>query len=204
MKRLLFISSRLGSVLMAIGLGLFIVSLIPPAQINSFTNSQVVAPNTFQQLGVGSANPFTNMTNGNVPFYFEFFSTLTPQEELKLPLKCNGTVDVYVLKIGLVAFFANFQSNDVNAFTMFLAENPDVVGWQGQIYEGTVDYIPTEIINATVIFANPNSNSVFIDYKGSILSLLAPGDKVRNLAIYIIPIGVLLALPSIAKLRKNR
>lgn len=204
MNRLLFISNRLGTVLMAIGLGLLIVSLIPPAQINSFTNSQIIAPSTFQQLGAGSANPFTNMTNGNSTFYFEFFSTLTPQEELKLPLKCNGTIDIYVLKVGSAAFFANFESNNADAVTAFLSENPEVVGWQGQISEGTVDYIPTEIINATVIFSNPSSNTVSIEYKGSILSLLAPGDKVRTIAIGIIPVGILLALPSIAKLRKNR
>jgi hypothetical protein len=189
---------------MAIGLGLLIVSLIPPAQINSFTNSQIIAPSTFQQLGAGSANPFTNMTSGNSTFYFEFFSTLTPQEELKLPLKCNGTIDIYVLKVGSAAFFANFESNNADAVTAFLSENPEVVGWQGQISEGTVDYIPTEIINATVIFSNPSSNTVSIEYKGSILSLLAPGDKVRTIAIGIIPVGILLALPSIAKLRKNR
>lgn len=204
MNRLLFISNRLGTVLMAIGLGLLIVSLIPPAQINSFTNSQIIAPSTFQQLGAGSANPFTNMTSGNSTFYFEFFSTLTPQEELKLPLKCNGTIDIYVLKVGSAAFFANFESNNADAVTAFLSENPEVVGWQGQISEGTVDYIPTEIINATVIFSNPSSNTVSIEYKGSILSLLAPGDKVRTIAIGIIPVGILLALPSIAKLRKNR
>ncbi len=203
MKRLLFLFSRLGTVLIAIGLALLAVSLIPPAQINSFTNSQVVAPSTFQQLGAGSANPFINMTSGNSTFYFEFFSTLTPQEELKLPLKCNGTVDVYVLKVGSVVFFANFESNGVNALTAFLAENPDVVGWQGQISEGTVDYIPTEIINATVVFANSSSDSIFIDYKGSILSLLAPGDKVRTLAIYVIPAGILLALPMLTKLRNR-
>ncbi len=195
MNRLMLISSRLGTVLIAVGLALLIVSLIPPAQTNSFTNSQVVAPNMFQQLGAGSSNPFTGMTNSNATFYFEFFSTLTPQEELNLPLKCNGTVEVYVLKIGAAEFFANVKNNAVTPFTAFIAENPDVVVWQGQIREGTVKYSPTEVINTTVIFANPSTNSIVIEYKGSVLSLLAPGDKVRTLAMYVVPVGVLLALP---------
>jgi hypothetical protein len=203
MKRLLHILGRLGTVLIAVSLGLLVVSLIPPAQINNFTGSQVVAPRTFQKFGPGPANPFTNLIGNNATFYSAFFSTLTPQQELKLPLKCNGTVDVYVLKVSLVDFLATFQSNDVDALTAFLAEHPEVVGWQGQISEGTVDYTPTEIINATVIFANPSSDNVFIDYKGSILSLLAPGYKVQALAMYIFPLGVLLSLPFLNKFRNR-
>jgi hypothetical protein len=104
----------------------------------------------------------------------------------------------------MVEFLANFENNDVNALAAFLAENPEVIGWQGQIRDGTVEYIPTEVINATVIFANPSTNSAAIEYKGSILSLLAPGDKVRTLAICVIPMGILLTLPLATKYIQTR
>ncbi|XHH08196.1 MAG: hypothetical protein ACFCUE_11565 [Candidatus Bathyarchaeia archaeon] len=201
MKRFMDISSRIGTILIAVSLALLVVSLIPPAQLNSFTGSDKVAPQMFRQLGPG--NPFINVTNSNVTFNILFFSTLTPQQELNLPLKCNGTIDVYVLKVNLETFLANFQKNDVDAFTAFLVENPELVGWQGQIREGTVKYVPTEIINATVVFGNPSLDTIHIDYNGSILSLVASSDKVQTSAMYVFPLGVLFSLPLLNKFRNS-
>ena len=202
MKRWLLVLGRGGTVLIAVGLALLLVSQIPSATMSNFMGSYFVAPDTFEPLGVNSG-PFADM---NITFYPQFFSTLTPQQELKVELNSSDSIQVFLLKISMMDLMDNFSGTEhtVKLFEEFLQDNPDVIGWQGEILEGVVDYIPTEVINVTMIFSNPSSNNILIDYSGSILSLLAPTEKVRTLAIWAIPIGFVLALPWLLDLRKSK
>ena len=202
MKRWLIVLGRAGTVLVAVGLALLLVSLIPPAVRTSFSSGNFVNPNTFGLLEPGRG-PFVNM---NFTFFSHFFSTLTPQQELKVELVCNGTLDVYILKIDLKDFMDNFHDSDqsVTLLEEFLQANPNVIGWQGEILEGVVDYIPTEVINATMILSNPSSTRIHFEFKGNILNLFAPTEKVRTLAIWMIPLGLVLALPWLLDLRKSK
>jgi len=142
----------------------------------------------------------------NATFYSKFFSTLTPQQELILEINCTGTIEVYLLKIDLKDLMDNFSGTErnVNLLEEFLEVNPDLIGWQGEMRKGVVDYIPTEVINATMIFSNPNPDHQSVDYTGRILRLLAPTEKVKTLAIWAIPIGVVMAFPWLLDLRKSR
>jgi hypothetical protein len=203
LNRWLLILGRVGTVLIAIGLALLLVSLIPPTTSRSFGSGSRIAPDTFEPLGANSG-PFANL---NGTFFSQFFSTLTPQQELKVEIECNGSIQVFLLKISLMDLMNNFSGTErtVTLFEDFLQSNPDVIGWQGEILEeGVVDYIPTEVVNVTIVFSNPSSNTISIDYNGSILSLLAPAEKVRTLAIWAIPIGFVLAFPWFVGLRKQK
>lgn len=202
MKRWLIVLGRSGTVLVAIGLALILVSLIPPTTTRSFSSGSTIAPNSFQVLGRG-AGPFAGM---NGTFYSHFFSTLTPQQELIVEIECDGTIEVYLLKIGIMDLLDNFSGTDRNVSLLeeFLQVNPDLIGWQGEMIEGVVDYVPTEVIDATMIFSNPSPNRISIDYTGRILRLLAPTEKVKTLAIWTISIGFVLALPWILDIRKSR
>ena len=202
MKRWLLVFGRAGTVLVAVGLALLLVSLIPPTTTRRFSSSNSVAPDTFQPLGLNSG-PFADM---NFTFYPSFFSTLTPQQELKVELDCNGTIEVYILTIDLKDLMDNFRDSEhsVTLLEEFLDANHDVIGWQGEMIKGVVDYIPTEVISATMILSNPSSNRINIDFTGSILNLFAPAEKVRTLAIWAIPIGLAMALPWLLDLKKSK
>jgi hypothetical protein len=200
MKRQIALIGRVGTVLIAIGLALLLVSLIPPVQTRSFASSQQINPETFKPL---TYTPFGDSVD-NASMYITFFSALSPQQELKVTLTCNDTISVYLLKIDLQTLYAHLSGNTTASLDDFLKANPDIIGWQGEIREGTVDYVPTEIINATLIFSNPSSTSIFLEYDGGILSLLAPASKAQTLALGVIPIGFLLALPWLLNLQKSR
>lgn len=202
MKRWLLVLGRVGTVLIAVGLALLLVSLIPSTTTSSFVGSHFVAPDTFEPLGVNSG-PFADM---NATFYSQFFSTLTPQQELKVDLECSGSIQVFLLKISMMDLMNNFSGTEHTStlFEEFLQANPEVISWQGEILEGVVDYIPTEVVNVTMVFSNPSSNKISIEYSGSILNLLAPAEKVRTLAMWVIPIGFVIAFPWFLGLRKSR
>ena len=202
MKRWLIVLGRSGTVLVAIGLALMLVSLIPLASTGSFSAGGTIAPNSFQVIW-GDSSPFGKI---NGTFYSLFFSTLTPQQELIVEIECDDKIDVYLLKINNMDLIYNFSGTDRNVSLLeeFLQVNPDLIGWQSEMIEGVVDYIPTEVIYATLIFSNPSPNRISIEYTGRILRLLAPTGKVQTLAVWAIPIGFVLALPWFLDLRKSK
>ena len=205
MKRQIIILGRLGTVFVAIGLALLLVSLIPTYSTMSFASSERVAPGTFQPLGMA---PFGNLFP-NATFYGEYFTTLTPQEELNVKLTCNGTINAYLLQINLNTLFQSINSssgnsNNATQLGTYLTANPETILWQGQVTNGTVDYTPTAIINATLVFSNPTQNTVLLQYNGKILNLLAPANKARTLAFGAIPLGFIMALPWFIDLRKRK
>jgi hypothetical protein len=190
MKRWIIFLGRGGTVLIAIGLALFLVSLIPPAQTGGFMGGEYVAPKTFRPLS-----------------YFEHISTLTPQQGLKIKMTFNGTLNVYLLEVSTQTLYDWISTHhpeqnmtypdffNVTRLEEFLEANPNSISWQAQMLEGTVEYTPTKVTNATLILANPSSDYIMVDYEGSITTLVAPGTKVRNLALWTIPIGFVFALP---------
>ena len=201
MKRQIALVVRAGTVLIAIGLALLLVSLIPPVQTQTFSGGHPIDPETFTPLGYTSFNN----SLGNTSMYISPFSTLSPQQELKVTLTCNDTMNVYLLKMDMQTLYTYLSNNSVTWLDAFLKANPETIGWQGEIQdEETVDYVPTEIINATLIFSNPSSNGIYVGYDGSILSLIAPASKAQTVALWAIPIGFLLALPWLLELWKSR
>lgn len=126
-----------------------------------------------------------------------------------MKLTCNDTIDAYLLKMNLNTLFqalnsSSGNSNNATLLEDYLKANPEAVAWQGRVTEGTVDYTPTAIINATLVFSNPSQNTILLQHDGKILNLLAPANKTRPLAFGAIPIGLILALPWLIDLRKHR
>jgi hypothetical protein len=193
--------TRTGTVLVAAGLALLLVSLIPPASTTSFSSADQVPSETFRSLG-STAGPFVNP---NFTSYSRFSAVLTPQQELKIDFSNNDTVDVYLLKINMEIFLNTMgNQHSVASLETFLQSNPDAIGWQGEILDGTLDYIPTQIINVTLLFSNPSANTVSVTYDGSVFSLIAPTVKVQTLGLFAIPIGVVLTLPGLQSFIKSR
>ena len=195
MKRWKIFLGRGGTVLITIGLALLLVSLIPSAQLGTFGGSGSIVPEMFQD---------------------SFERVLTPQQGLQVTITANGALTVYILEVStqtLINWISEHQTEqetpfydffNVTRLEEFLEANPDSIGWQGEIREGNIEYVPTKVTNATIIFSNPGSDRITWDYEVSITGLVAPGTKVRNLAQWTIPIGFVLALPWIAQLWKEK
>jgi hypothetical protein len=197
MKRWIIFLGRGGTVLIAIGLALLLVSLIPSATIISFGRSgYVVGSKTFEPLS-----------------YYE--SIITPQQGLQVTFAANDTLTVYILEVRTQTLYDWINEHhppepygrslfNVTNLEEFLEANPDLIGWQGEMREGKIDYVPTKVTNATLILSNPSSDDITVEYEGSITTLIAPGTKVRNLAQWAIPIGFVLALPWLTQLLKEK
>jgi hypothetical protein len=196
MKRWIILLGRGGTVLIAIGLALLLVSLIPSAQLGSFAGGGwVIFPKRFEA---------------------SFEDILTPQQGLQVTITTNDTLTVYILEVSIQTLYDWISEHqleqgmtppdfsNVTNLEAFLEANPDSIGWQGEIRNGKIEYVPTKVTNATLIFSNPSSDYITVEYEGSITALVAPGTKVRNLAQWTIPIGFALTLPWLTQLWKEK
>jgi hypothetical protein len=195
MNRWVIVLGRGGTVLIAISLALIFVSLLPVAQMGSSKGGGGVGPNMFQTFS-------------------EY--VLTPQQGLEVTITANGTLTVYILEVQsqtiydwIGAHYSEHESlfydyNNVTRLEDFLEANPDSTGLQKELREETINYVPTKVTNATLVFSNPRSDLIQVSYEASIQIIVAPGTKLRYLAQWTIPIGFVLAVPWLTHLWKQR
>jgi len=189
MKRWTTVLGRVGTVLIAISLALLLVSLIPQLQLSTAKGSMPISPEQIQ-----------------IAFHSQ---NLNPQQEVQLAVTVEGTLKVYLLEISVEFQFVNgtfdydFNLTDLQEF---LAEHPDQIIWEDEVENGNYkrSYTPTRVMNATVVFYNPSSETAIVEYNVALKSSLAPGDKVRNIAYWAAPIGIILALPWLLNMWKQR
>jgi hypothetical protein len=181
-KRWITFIGRGGTVLVSIGLALLLVSLIPSTELGTQGTKTAVPPDWVQPL---------------------FERVVTPQQGLQITVTANGTLDVYILEISSEVLyqglddFLNLTFINVSDLEKFLEANPSVVGWHNEVNNvtATYDYVPTKVTNATLVLSNPSSDYVPVDLEIVLTSSLGPGTKVRQLAQYVIPVGLVMLLP---------
>ena len=195
MKRWTVFLGRGGTVLMSIGFALLLVSLIPPAQLGSSSGGGGIGPKMFQTFS-------------------EY--VLTPQQGLEVTINASGTLTVYILEVSTQTLYdwisenyleqetPFFDYNNITNLEEFLKANPDSIGSQKEMREGKIKHIPTKVTNATLVFSNPSSDPITVEYEASMTAIVAPGAKVQNLAQWTIPIGFVLAMPWIAQMWKEK
>jgi hypothetical protein len=189
MSRWIIVSSRGGSVLIAIGLALLLVSLIPSAQLPPDSSKTAIPPTWVQP------------TRDYI---------LTPQQGLRATISANGSLDVYILEVSSHVLYEWVDDAreflNVTDLDEFLEANPGSVGWHGEVHNGTIthEYVPTKVTNATLVLSNPSSVYVPVEVEVAITNLVAPAMKVRTLAQWAIPIGFVLAIPWLARWWKER
>jgi hypothetical protein len=204
MSRRTTILGRGGTVLIAISLALLLVSLIPPITLREpVVDTTDVAPDTFTPL---SLIP--------IPIEAYFDCQLTPQQELQMDFTASGTVTVYVLEVDtrtLLNWISEQQQKPARDFNLtrleeFLGVYPDSIGWSSEIHNEEIEhtYVPKKVTNATIILANPSSDTVIVLHQVTTANTLAPGDKVLNTALWTAPIGIILAIPWILNRWKQR
>ena len=191
MKRWTTVLGRGGTVLIAISLGFLLVSLIPQIQM-------------FSTEGAGPLSP------GGIRVVFHQ-QNLNPQQEVQVAITVEGNLTVYLLEISAkleftptTGFSYNFNVTDLQEI---LQENRDLIIWENPVENGDYErsYTPTRIMNATVVVYNPpDSESAYLEYDVALQSSVAPGDKVRTIAYFAAPIGIILAIPWLLNIWKQR
>ena len=188
MRRWMILIGRSGTVLLAVGLALLLVSLIPPMQTRNFSAGLEVLAGNFEISGM--------------------VLVLTPQQGLSFAVSADGTLNVYLLEVNgptLIEWIFEHQPQTGDLYNItnleaFLEADPSTVSWQTSISNERTEheYIPTKITNASIVISNPSSGSVTASLEGSITEFLGPASKVRTQATWIIPTGIVLALPWLA------
>ena len=189
MKRWKTILGRGGTTLIVISLALLLVSIIPQLQISGVEGYVPLLPEQVQ-IAFDSQN-------------------LNPQQEVELAVTVEGTLKVYLLEISVEFQFVNgtfdygFNLTDLQEL---LEEHPDRIIWEREVENSYYkqSYIPTRIMNATVVLYNPSSEIAYVEYDVTLKSGLAPGDKVRNIAYWAAPIGIILVIPWLLNFWKQR
>jgi hypothetical protein len=196
MKRWTVLLGRIGTTLIAIGLAFFLVSLIPPTQVNG---------------GFGTRN--SSYPSNTWAAIAEF--VLTEPQTLRVNITTNGSLSVYVIEVssGAIDDWINqthlrpVDFSNVPYLDEFLSVHSGLIGWQGETSNGTIafTYTPTRIANVSLIASNHSPQTVYIsNYGWVIFSNAAPVSKVQTLSEFAIPIGFVLTLPWLSDLLKAK
>ncbi len=188
MNRVLTLVGRGGTVLVAIGLALLLVSLIPSSN-QGLTEGRMI------------------VTSDNV--HIVPIQALTPQLGLQLSVSAEGTLDIHLLETSyqeLVLETGNVTPLNTSDFEEFLDANPNFILWNKQITDESYEreYFPPRILNTTLVLSTQSSDIVTVDYRVDLTTTIAPGNKLRNIALWITPIGLVLAIPWLVNLWKQR
>lgn len=193
-KRLITLMGRAGTILMAAGLALVMLSLIPPRKAGNtdFRETSILQPKTF-----------------SIESSFFLSLTLDPQRGIYLNVQANRSVTTYILNVGkeyvyqwITSHFPEAQppySSTLNATILqkLLSDQPNTVAWQETTAEGQFElqYAPAKLMNITLIFSNPSTESTKVKYSGKLLDFIVPSERAQNPAKFVIPTGFILTLP---------
>ncbi len=192
MNRWLTLTSRIGTVLVAIGLALLLISLIPSGRSGTNTNGFTIESKTFQP---------------------SFFTVLTPQQSETLTVSSSIAVDVYLLEVTYSAPYDWISqhttnkglNNNVTYLQWYLGNVSQIIAYsQKATLSFNYQYIPTKITNVTLVISNPTSSQAFVQSSQSISNQVAPASKVATLADWSIPVGLVLAVPWFRDLYQRR
>ena len=199
MKRLTMVLGRGGTTLIAISLALLLVSFVPQPQYSQSSGSAPLSPERFT-IAFSQAD-------------------LTPQDQLEITVTVEGTIKIYLLEISNPAQILIFRDDDFNItevqqrteelerMVQEILDGPsDKIVWERNAKDGkfTRIYIPTKVINTTVVIYNPSSETANVEHSISLKSSLAPTEKVQTIAYVTGPIGILLAIPWLLDSWKQR
>jgi len=206
MSRRTTILGRGGTVLIAISLALILVSFLPSQQMGSGDGITDVSAGTFSPLN--RFPPFFAPLNS----YYD--TVLTPQQGVELELTANGTITAYILEVNTQTIFnwiseqQQVPARDLNVTRLeeFLEAHPNAIGWQHEINKETIKhtYIPTKVTNVTIVYSNPSSENIGVNHSYSEKTFTAPSNKVRDIAFWTTPIGIILAIPWLLNNWKQR
>lgn len=185
---------RIGTVLLMVGLALALVSLIPPATGGS-----------------------TSITSGPISpekYRIAHWSTYTPQTGLRISVESNNSVYVYLLSVSRLQIenwtrtwveetFPDLDEvqifsamHNVTVLDEVLQIHSDIILWRSaSSKELSYDFFPSNVLNVTAIVVNPSPYLAETESEITGITVLAPRERVIVPAQWLIPIGVVLAIP---------
>jgi hypothetical protein len=177
---------RGGTVLIAISLALLLVSLIPHTELGSSMGSMPVSPDAV---------------------FTPYSRALTPQQGLRVKVTVEGALNVYLLELGNETPFGTGMIFDNSTELQgFLETNQSLIIWNYTLGNENFERLhsPTKVTNVTVVFYNQSSEQTLLDWEITLTSSLAPGDKVRTIAYWATPIGIILTIPWLTEIWRHR
>ncbi len=187
MKREGVLLCRAGTVLIAIDLALLLVSILPSSQPLTYTWNVPVGPEMFQ-----SVYPI---------------QIVTPQQSLRVNVTIQGTMDVFLLQLNLNTLVTETTNSSARSLQSFLQGNPQTrIFSQRATNQSLVlpDYVPSEVTNVTLVLSNPTLSAAKSVDSFALSESLAPEARVRTLAGWTTPIGIIIILPGLVEFRKMR
>jgi len=195
MRRWSIVLGRGGTVLLAVGLALLLVSLIPSSTTSTPETLQIISGDTWQTYFVGTG-------------------IMTPEQTLHLLITTNGTIHAYLLETWPSTVYAWIiehnpqltEPSNVTYFDEFLDANPASIIWQLAIANETInhEYVPAMIVNVTLAISNHSSDSANVEYQSSVASGVAPTVEVRTLAEFALPLGAVFTIIWLAEWRRAK
>jgi hypothetical protein len=186
MTRITTVSFRLGAILISISLALLLVSLIPSGESTPSTNSDLLYPQIWQPCYSG---------------------ILSPQLGIHVNVNANATYKLYIIQAGTYEIYnwiinhtQKIDFSNLTLFEQYLDTNPTTIVRQDQKQGGGTiqyDYIPTQVVNATIIVTNPNNVYLQLTFTWNQLRPFGPS-SITLLAEATLIIGLVLVLPQTA------
>ncbi len=187
MRREVLLLNRAGTVLIAIDLALLLVSILPPSGPLTYTWNVPVGPEMFQP-----AYPI---------------QLVTPQESLRVNVTVQGTLDVFLLQLNRDTLAGETTNSSAQSLQSFLQGNPQTrIFSQRATNQSFVlpEYLPTEVTNVTLVLSNPTEIPAKSVDSFALSESLAPEARIRTLAGWTIPLGLVVTLPWLAEIWKKR
>ncbi|MFB0543989.1 MAG: hypothetical protein ACETVR_04325 [Candidatus Bathyarchaeia archaeon] len=194
-RRWIGLLGRFGTVLLVIGLALLLVSLIPPTR-TGFS---------------GSSSGTLESAKCKITFSSDVYS---PKYGLQLSVESDKLVYFYLLDVRWhelrewvtdwhTEHLLNLTESDIlrrvynnSALEDYLEAYPESILLEEMVDgEWSLNFFPTKVANATPVFSNPSSNRVYVSIEMKGIVALAARERVLTPAQWLIPIGLLLALP---------
>ena len=199
-KRWITLSGRVGTVLMAAGLALVLLSMIPARKVDQsdFFSAAILESKTF----------IIDQTY--------LFEPLTPQNGLYLNIQFNSSITIYMLNLGkeyvyhwILARFPESQlSSTLNGSILeeFLNAHPDSVARREDVVGEAVElqHVPARLMNVTVVFSNWSMQTARVSYRGKLLNFIVPSERALTPAKFVIPAGFALTIPWLNSIRRRK
>jgi hypothetical protein len=204
-NRPLILLGRIGTILLASGLALGLVSLVPSYSFSGNSSGQFTI----------DAQKYVSISSTS--------SVYTPQ--LGFSISANSSDNMYVYLLGasyiqiynwtatwvmdhypsLQGYEIYLGSTNLTVLNAVLVLHPDVILWNSSLTKNVShEFYPQSVLNITAVVTNPLDHSITVSVASNQLTSFAPRDRVTLAFEFLVPLGLVLAAPWALKLKLRK
>jgi hypothetical protein len=187
MNRWVFLTARIGIVLLLLGAGLFLAYLMPPSNATAKGGrAEVFSSETFDIL------------------YSSTPELLNPQTGIQITLKTNGTLDFRIFSLDgptvRNALNTSLPSQDPQILDRFTSVYSSYLVRDYEVTNGNIEitYVPSDVENVTIIVINPTLTVVSWNYQIERVNVIASQDRLFTALEIIVVLGLGMTVPWLA------